>query len=240
MGNRRTDPELLADVLKAFENNQASASRLSQAMDWEIDKVQRVVDRAIAEGQLSISRGPGGVIKYRGGERMGSNGFYADVARVIRDYWGQRNFGLRNVDTIETAKAGTRGSGVWTHPDLVIAADPARRDSPDEPRRLHAVEVETKSGFDIRSVYQAHAQGRGADYTWVFGDKSPGVPELDWDRIMWTAAELGVGLVTFTKSGAYGTWTHHLDAERKRPTAEEREGFIKLTVGPALRDQYGL
>jgi hypothetical protein len=239
MAKKKTDPERLIEVLVGQDNNRASVSRLVTLTGWVEAKVRRVVERASDEFDLPLGAGPGGVIQYWGGENMSSNGIYSGVARVIENYWGPRDFKLRAISVIETAKSGTKGAGVWTHPDLVIAADPARRDSQDEPRRLHAVEVEAKSGFDLRSVYQAHAQGRGADYTWVFGDKSPGVDDKDWKRIVWTAKELGVGLVTFTKPGAYGAWTHHLDAERKYPTAGEREDFIELTLG-AKRNELGV
>ena len=55
-------------------------------------------------------------------------------------------------------------SGIWQNPDLVVAV--RRREGSDPREHFHAIEVEQANGFDIRSVYQAHEQGRGADFAW--------------------------------------------------------------------------
>jgi hypothetical protein len=240
MAKKKTDPERLIDVLVRQDNNRASIDRLVELTGWDETKVRRVVERGSTEFDLPLGTGPRGVIQYWGGENMSSNGLYSSVARVIENYWGRQRFALHNVKVVESAKAGSKRSGVWTHPDLVIAADPARRDSREEPRRLHAVEVEAKAGFDLRSIYQAHAQGRGAEYSWVFGDKTPGVDDKEWKRIVWTAEELGVGLVTFTKASSFETWAPiWVRPKRRNPTADEREEFIKVALG-AKRIELGV
>lgn len=233
---RRTDLELLIDTLKSQPGEQASPPRLAGLLGWDPDKVRKVASKGNDSPSVPVFIAKGGVIKHRGSERGASVGIYTDVARIIRTYWGPREMGLRNIDVIETSRSGTRGGGVWTHPDLVVAADPARRKSQDEPRRLHAIEVETAAGFDLRSIYQAHAQGRDADYSWVFGSKAPGVESSDWDRVLWTAKQLGVGLVTFAKPHAFGTWTTHQKAEHKEPALDERELFLDRTMSPSLRE----
>jgi hypothetical protein len=237
---RRTDLELLIAVLRTQPGEQASRRRAATLLGWDEAKVARVAAKGNDDSLTPIHIAPGGVIKHRGSERGVSAGIYADVARVIIDYWGPRARGLRNIEAIHTARSGRRNEGVWSHPDLVIAADPPRRKSQSEPRRLHAIEVETTAGFDLRSVYQAHAQGRDADYAWVFGNKAPGVDKPDWDRVLWTAEELGVGLVTFDKPHVYGTWKTHRPAEHQAPTLRERELFLDRTMTPRLRAEYAL
>lgn len=208
-------------------------------LGWETEKVQRVATLGNDDPSVPVFVAKGGVIKYRGSEVGTSVGLYQDIARIIRQYWGERVLRLRNIEVIVTAHSGRRGAGVWTHPDLVIAADPARRQSADEPRRLHAIEVKTASGFDLRSVYQAHAQGRGANYAWAFGSKAPGVNPVEWERVVWTAGRLGVGLVTFERPHSYGTWKTLLEAARQRPSAMEREEFIGQTLSAKERGVLG-
>jgi hypothetical protein len=237
---RRTDVELLVSHLIGQESCQASIRRLTLLTGWDDSKVRRVVDKAIANPMVSVHIGRGGTVKYRGLERASSNGLYSDVARVIKKYWGPRQLGLRSIDVIQTATGGKRGEGVWIHPDLVVAADPRRRSSRDEPRRLHAIEVETSAGFDIRSVYQAHAQGRGATYSWVFGNKLPDVDRKDWNRVLWTAEELAVGVVTFERPGVFGGWKTHIMAKRREPSDADREAFLVRALGPARRSEYML
>lgn len=237
---RPTDLERLAGMLKNIAGHQASAQRLSDQLGWDIDKVQRVAARGNGDTSVPVFVAKGGVIKYRGSEVGTSVGLYKDIARIVRQYWGSRVLGLRNIEVIVTAHSGHRGAGVWTHPDLVIAADPARRQSVDEPRRLHAIEVKTASGFDLRSVYQAHAQGRGANYAWAFGCKAKGVNPVEWERVVWTAGVLGVGLVTFDRPHSYGTWKTHLEAVRMQPSGAERERFLGQTVSEMDREHLGI
>jgi hypothetical protein len=237
---RRTELQLLIDALKAHPGEQASPRRLGEWLGWETDKVRRVADKANADPSTPLFIGKGGVIKHRGSERGAAVGIYADVAHVIETSWGPKEMGLRDIHTIGTARSGRRNGGVWTHPDLVIAANPPRRKSPDEPRRLHAIEIETADGFDLRSVYQAHAQGRGANYSWVFGCKTPKVEKADWERILWTVEELGIGLVTFTKPHVYSTWVTHRRASFKESTQDERRAFLERTMNAPDRDFLGV
>ena len=234
----RTDVDILTGALCSFANDQASVAKLGEALDWDVDKVRRVVARAETAGS-PVFVGKAGVIKYRGSEIGSSVGLYSDVQRVIEHYWGERTLGLRNVRTAQVAHGGTHGGGVWSHPDLVMAADPKRRDSADEPARLHAIEVETTAGYDIRSVYQAHAQARGANYAWVFGCR-PETATTHWKRVMWTAEELGVGVVTFTRPHAFGTWITHREADRLQPTDDDRRVFVAQVIGATSRDELGL
>ena len=237
---RRTDLAMLIDALKSQPGEQASPPRLAGLLGWDQAKVRRVARTGNDSPSVPVFIAKGGVITHRGSERGATVGIYADVARIITTYWGPRTMGLRNIDVIGTSRSGKHGGGVWTHPDLVVAADPTRRKSQNEPRRLHAVEVETAAGFDLKSVYQAHAQGRDANYSWVFGSKEPGVEKSDWDRVLWTAQQLGVGLVTFTKPHAFGTWTMHHMAAHKEPTLNERELFLNRTMSKLLRSTYEL
>lgn len=226
---RRSEVKMLVDVLSAAPNEQLSRAKIGMALGWSIDKVDRVIQRACADSTQAISIGSGGVIRFRGSER-GKDGSYNDVARVIERHWGP-NQGFRDISVLNTARAGRRGLGVWTHPDLVMQAFPRRKRHRDDLRDLHAIEVEIYKGFDIRSVYQAHAQGRGADFSWVFFATAPSVnPPLD--RILWAAEELGIGMVEFDRAAASTTYKLHLPAVRRDHwTEEEREGF-RATVGP--------
>jgi hypothetical protein len=232
---RRTDVELLTARLRTYDKHQASQARLAGDLDWALDKVHRVVVRAETEG-APVFVGKAGVVMFRGSERGSDVGLYGDVLRVIETYWGPRDMGLRNIKGLRVAHSGTHGSGVWSHPDVVVVADPRRRAEAAEPPRVHAIEVETTSGFDLRSVYQAHAQAEGANYAWVFGcavdDES-----VQWARIMKTAAELGVGVVTFARPHAYGTWTTHLEASHRQPDTADRSSFLARVLSAEERRQ---
>jgi len=236
---RRTDLELVIDTLTGIDGSQATVRKLATLLNWDVDKVRRVAEKGNSDPSLSVYIAKASVVKYRRSERGKLVGIYADVAKVISNRFGPEKMGYREITVIDTAKSGTRGTGVWTHPDLVMAAYPKRRSSAHEQRRLHAIEVETEDGFDLKSVYQAHAQGHDANYSWVFGSKQPDVSKSDWDRVLWTVQDLGVGLVTFEKPHLMSTWTKHADPKFTETNAEQRAGFLKQTVSAANMELIG-
>lgn len=236
---RRTDLQLMIDELAGLDGSQATIRKLAGLLKWDAEKVRRVAEKGSSDPTLPVFIAKASVVKFRGSEIGSAVGIYADVAKVIINRFGPERMGYRDIDVVDSAKSGKRGSGVWTHPDLVMAAYPRRRSSADEPRRLHAIEVETADGFDLKSVYQAHAQGRGANYSWVFGSKRPGVSKGDWARVLWTANELKVGLVTFEKPHLMSTWTKHFDPVFRETTLEDRADFLKQTVSAANIELIG-
>jgi ferredoxin-NADP reductase len=110
----------------------------------------------------------------------------------------------------------------------VLSALPPRRQQRTDPPDLHSIEVEIYTGFDIRSVYQAHAQGRGSTYSWVFFASSQQTSP-HYDRIEWAAEQLGIGLVQFQRSGASGTYKTRLKATKRSSTPDERLIFCENT-----------
>lgn len=239
MGRRSYVEQLIAG-LRLMPSHQASSRVLAGQLGWSVDRVKSVVERAERERPGHVHIGKGDIVKYRGPgiERGSTNPLYREVGRVITAHWGPKTLGLRDVAVLHTATSGRRDGRIWTHPDLVVAAFPRRRSSSNEPRRLHAIEVEARSGFDVRSVYQAHAQGWGANYTWVFGGASPDTDHRDMSRIVRTATELNVGLVVFQKAESYGTWRTLVEPAHHEPRPGERSDFIATAIGPALATKH--
>ena len=236
---RRTNVEVVIDYLKDCTHHSASIRAIARDLGWTEEKVARVIERAEHEG-ANLHRSRGGAIKFRGSERGAANGLYRDIMNVVERHWAPKTLKLKNISVFDTSKAGQRSAGVWSHPDLVMAADPPRRDSRTEERRLHAIEVETAHGFDLKSIYQAHAQGRGATYSWVIGQHAPYEGHEHWERVKWTASVLGVGLVTFDKPDVFSTWEMWNEPERVTVTPAERERFLTIAVGNRLRWEYDL
>jgi hypothetical protein len=224
---RRTFAQVLIDQLREYPKNQGSVRRLAQDLGWPEEKVDRVVTNAMHEISTPVERGPGGVIRFRGSERGVTPGIYYDVQRVVRDYWAPKR-GLRLPRVEITARSGRRGAGVWCHPDLVMAALPVRRRNRSDPPHLHSIEVEVNTGFDIKSVYQAHAQGRGANFSWVFFASSE-ASSPNFERIEWAADVLEIGLVEFKKAGASSTYRVRREAGRREVTHEDRAFFCDNT-----------
>jgi len=232
---RRTNVELIAAALDKFPNQQASRSKLQASLGWDDQKFTTTLDRALAEDTQRIAKGPGGVIKHRGSERYSASGvgIYTDVSRVISDYWGPDKLKVRDIDMRNTSRSGRRGTGEWTHPDIVMIAFPGRRSKPTELKSLHAIEVETHDGFDIRSIYQAHAQAQGADFAWVFTFANAIDKGDRYDRIHWAAKDIGVGLVEFERPGASTTYKTIINAKRLAHDPVRRSAFVNRVLGEA-------
>jgi hypothetical protein len=164
---RQSLVRLIVNVLVNQPKHQLSLRRLAQELDWDEEKFRRVVDKADQDPSIPLERGPGGVIRYRGSERGANVGIYNDVKRILERHWAPW-YGLRSPRVEVTANRGERGDGVWSHPDLAMSVLPKRRNSKTDPPALYSIEVEVYTGFDIRSVFQAHAQGLGANQSWVF------------------------------------------------------------------------
>ena len=233
---RRTHEELLVDVLRAQPLQRASARKLAEELDWPVSKIQIVVDKCVANPLIQVSRGKGGSIQFHGSEQGRESGLYMDVNRVLTEYWAPRR-GLKNVRTYFTARGGKRGSGVFVHPDLVLFADPPRKRYREEPSQIHVFEIEHSRGFGLASIYQAHAQGRGADFTWVIAANDSLVLLNNAERVDWTVENLGVGLIEFGRPGSWTTWNERHPADRRgeRPNCDkddgDREDFLHQVLG---------
>lgn len=240
----RTDVGRLIAVLERVPSQRCSVDGLaSQFPGWTRDKLERVIGAAIADPTTQVKRGAGGFIRYTGAERFGEAdrvGVYLEVQRIIEKHW-EHQPQFRDVRVEIVGRARNRSGHEWSCPDLIMHCFPGRRNSPDERRQLHAIEVETAQGFSIRSVYQAHAQGRGADFSWVLFHQLPADPQrsTEWERMVWAAKQVGVGLVGFRNSNSYRTWTTFLEPVRRTPTDPERQQFTKLLRDPTEVESAG-
>lgn len=207
MSQRRTNVQLLSDRLSKMPNQRASRKALAEALGWDIEKTVRIAEEAVRLETCPVQLGRGDSLIFTGSERQASIGLYSAVMAVLgSEDWGRRILRRKNIEIGETAKGGRRGHGKWIHPDLVITCDPLRRSNPIAPMEIHAVEVEAPGAFGIDSMYQAHSQGRGADFSWVVTNRNAiDKPGLDY-RLPWISAEIGVGLITYEKISAPSTY----------------------------------
>jgi len=200
-------------------------ARLTMLSD---DRFTLVLKRALDNPDVPLERCAGGrCYRFYGSEARSENGLYNTIRHKIEVGWGRKQ-GMRFVETFDTSRAGRRGYGSWSHPDLVVAAHPRRRATADSVKLLHSFEIERMGCFTIESVYQAHAQGFGADYSWVAAHV--GTELTDEVRIRRAAKHLGIGLIEIRNPANLGTWAT-LPAARRKPTLAERAEFLGVAMG---------
>jgi hypothetical protein len=216
-------------VLKQIPFNEATFPQLIEALSPRMTEQQIVatIDRLDLDPDTGVSKVRRGV-QYFGTETGKRPGLYKEVKRGIERRWAKDNKLGSSFDATHTSHQGRKGAGSWTHPDLVLRVQ--RRSDAKPQVHYHAFEIEHTSGFDIKSVYQAFEQGRGADFRWVFFTGSmPAETNVPWLRIRAAAQEIGVGLVHVVRLKAPAGWK---TIEKARivtapPSAAQREAFFR-------------
>ena len=227
---RRTDLDKLRDYLASLDTQRAMPARIASGMNWDAEKLDRVLQRAEADPSTCIARGKGGVIEYTGNEIGAVPLLYREVTRVLETYWA-KSLGLRQARPFKTAHGGRRGMADWIHPDAVLSAFPRRKRSRTAPPDLHSFEIERAGGFKMDSIFQAFVQGRGSDYSWVVFSASDVAKPDYFDRALWAANYVGVGLISYGKPGSWTTWKLHLSAKRRSSKKTERDEFCEEVLG---------
>jgi hypothetical protein len=233
---RRTRVEIICDELVTVDGNRmheaALADMLEEKRSWPIEETRAAIQRGVSDPTVGLNRTRGWIIVYSGTERVsggGSVGLYDDVARVLVENWAkERRYLAATVEV--TAYSGRRGTGAWGHPDLTLKCNPNDRTRSLETEMLVAFEVETATGFDVRSAYQAYEQGRGTDYSYVVLPKHR-MDSPEWARADAVARELGVGLISYGKPGLWSTWDVVYRAPFREPQTSERERFREVALG---------
>lgn len=184
------------------------------------DQSERAIEKLLANPTSNVTASKGGNLTYWGTEVGSQVALYSAVQRVLGAYLGPRNLGLRNIQMQRPPHGKGTGQGVWTRPDLLAWADPKRRRSSSSIREIHALEIERRAGFDVRSVYQAYEQSRGSNFAWVFAHTD----EIDL-RTKQAADEFGVGIVTFTNPASFGSYAVNIPAAYREVDASDRTKF---------------
>lgn len=240
---RRTRVEIICDELVTVDGNRmheaALAKMLVERRMWPLEDTYAAIQRGVSDPTVGLNRMQGWIIVYSGTERVtggGSVGLYDDVARVLVENWAKERR-YRDATVEVTASSGRRGTGAWTHPDLTLKCNPNDKTRSLETEMLVAFEVETATGFDVRSVYQAYEQGRGTDYSYVvLPEHRMAAPE--WARADAVARELGVGLISYRKPGLWSTWDVVYRAQFREPQTSERESFRDVALGGGPVDRH--
>jgi hypothetical protein len=201
-------------------------------LGWASDRIDAALDEVVAEG--IAQRVPGGKsLQYTGSERGGGSGgigLYNQVERVLEKH-GVPGVYCGGPEVASTAHLRTGDGRLWVAPDLVMLCR-ERGSAPDQPLSVHTIEVETEAGFSVRSIYQAHAHGWGADYSWAMFKRRAAEPSLasdpDLERLLHTTRELGIGLVSFHNANSVGTWKVHMKARRRDRSRSARRCFAEL------------
>lgn len=210
--------------------------RLLEQRGWDRERISTAIVESVACGDIHQTSG-GRSLVFTDIERGGGSagvGLYNRVKRVLLKHGLPRVY-CGEPEVLETARLRNGDGRVWIAPDLVLRCR-GRGAAHGTPKVLHTLEIEAASGFSIRSIYQAHAQGWGADYSWVLFKCRSGTEPLqgtpDGARMLDVARTLGVGLVSFENENSVNTWSLQRKADRRSDSRTARRQFANL-ISPA-------
>jgi hypothetical protein len=244
---RPSHSDMFAEVLRHAPGHRLSRSdSLKQFNErwtpWKPRKFYNKLAQILQDENCPIdaAKGPGEMIRFTGGESGGGgagSGLHNPVATLLR-FHGVRGFRGTGRHVEVTANRRVSSRAVWSTPDIVMTAP-----VPGHPESILVTfeVVEPHEGCDIRSVYQAHAQGTGADFSWVLFDRGTRTqwPHETDKRLIETANELGIGLISLTKPSVESMWTVERRAVRRpRDSRAARAG--RCTIENLIsRDSHG-
>ena len=221
--NAQTDEGKFIRALCRMPFNKASFATLAERLGgkWTPELVRTKAKELDRKDSSAVFVVKGGV-QYLGVENCADPGLYKAVERGIKPKWA-KSVGIPRPEVEPTFRLFSK-LGPWTRPDFVISS--RRVISGAGVTQFHALEVEQHAGFDIKSVYQAYEQGRGADFSWVFFTGSLKSGD-EWTRIIRAAKELKVGLVHMPKATVPSGWKTLLRSRTSHPKPTSAEEFRK-------------
>lgn len=222
----RSDEGKIIRELRKLPGNRASIASLATMLGsrWTAEVLRsKLVELDRGDSPVFLVRGG---VQYVGIENCSDPGLYRQVEAGILRRWA-RERSIARPEVLASFASKTKG-GDWTRPDLVIRSRTTKNGKPTD--IYHALEVEQRDGFSVKSVYQAYEQSRGAHFAWVFfaGARPEG---WEWQRITTIAKELGVGLVQLAKPSRFAEWDTVVFARRFQPSPTDVSGFLVCALG---------
>ena len=236
-----------------------------EVLGWDSDLYLAVRKRLIDAGSLVVGRGKGGSVRRlieeagpgpqeaevqavepAAAEPAAADPFadeaslYAPVTDVIRNRWIQDQ-PFDQVLVEQTDRGGRRKDGIWTRPDVTVAAMTSYTYVPGRHFDIITFEIKRHSGFNVTAIYEALAHRRAATRSYVFVY----IPENLQDTfenptlvdISEEASKHGIGLIVASDPSDFDTWDIREDAVRVSPDPARLNAFIRNQMSEGSREQ---
>lgn len=164
---------------------------------------------------------------------------YEPFEKAIAAGYVKDNRIKRFISEITAAQGRRVTGGKWTRPDITIAAVRTYYFTPG--KRLEVITFEIKPDLEtaFEGVYEALAHSAFAhrSYLAVHVKESEYDDDIPDDRIVQECTRHGVGYMTFSDPGDYGTSEIVTSARLREPDPYDVDTFIRTQISPDNQDQ---
>ncbi|MEO9902713.1 hypothetical protein [Nisaea sp.] len=226
-------------------------------LKWELGLYTALKKRLNEQGRVRFGRGRGGMIglsesvipeeKPKKGQKPSNSSPYPDevslydpMLKVLKERWlPDKIFEFAAAE--RTDRGGRRTDGIWSRPDLTVAAMTTFSHIPGRYFDVITFEVKHIEGLNLTAVYEALSHRRAGTRAYVLAyipdDKLETFQSNTLKDLLEEAGRHGVGLITAGDPADFDTWTEELEAEFVQPSPERLNTFVKNQLSEGTRDQ---
>lgn len=232
---------------------------LREDLGWEEDLYLAVRKRLLDGGEVALGRGRGGSVRLLESDAETApctstlavsnsisekypreSDLYDPLVRTIRERWiADQPFD--RIIAERTDQGGRRADGLWSRPDITIAALTSYTYVPGRHFDLVTFEVKNWTGLTVTAVYEALAHRRAATRSYVIGF----VPaEFERDKvddkigdILEECTRHGIGFISVGDPLDYDTWETREEAVHVSPDPARMNAFIRSQLSEGTRDE---
>ncbi|MBY6676549.1 hypothetical protein HQ314_06445 [Rhodococcus sp. BP-332] len=171
---------------------------------------------------------------------VAESNLYRPILETMRGAWAVDR-GFEPIAVEDVANLGSRKTGgKWTRPDLVAVGVTTFDFVPDLLFDVITFEVKPADQVNVLAVYEALAHRRSATHAFV----ALHIPAVLSDslkkgvqQVVATAAEHGIGVISFAEPSDYETWEVLLDAVRVSSPPEQVDAFVRRNLSLEGQDR---
>lgn len=235
-----------------------------EVLGWDNDLYLAVRKRLLDTGTIDTGKGKGGSVRrivdeiQAPVETTGEQGdsdvvisqpstpypdeesLYPPMFEVIKERWVQdQPFDQHLVEN--TDRGGRRRDGIWSRPDVTVAAMTSYTYVPGRHFDVITFEIKHHSGFNMTAVYEAlsHRRAASRSYVLVFipDDQLEAYENPVLSDVAEEANRHGIGLIVASDPSDFDTWDIREEATRVSPDPARMNTFIRNQLSEGTRDQ---
>lgn len=173
-----------------------------------------------------------------GREYSTEDDLYQPILKLIKDRWvADEQFDQFAAEV--TARGGRRSDGVWSRPDITVAAVTSYPYLPGKYLDIITFEIKPLHAVDVTAIYEALAHRRASTKSYVVCHvPDQKLPDLEGalDDMASEARRHGIGFIVVGDPRNYDSWDFREDAERNDADPARMNQFVQSQLSELMKD----